>query len=163
MYTFLIAGNNVIYSRVERYNPLEDKWECRQSTNVPRFFAHLIPVNSCLYLLGGATIDASGNIQCLETVEKYTPSTDTWIVLPGTKSPKRAEFGCTLVGDRIYVCGGYNWDDNQRLNSVEYLDLTEQKWLAIGSLPATYTGIASCYLTLYDIRTSDGVVDKSVI
>ncbi|KAL5004783.1 hypothetical protein ScPMuIL_018239 [Solemya velum] len=145
------SGNNVIYSRVERYNPFEDKWECRKSTNVPRFSAHLITVHTRLYLLGGATIDASGNIKCLDTIETYTPSTDTWVLLCGLKSPKRAEFGCTLVGDRIYMCGGYNWDDNQRLVSAEYLDITEQKWHQIGPITAMYTGIACCLLTVYDL------------
>ena len=61
----------MISSRVERYNPVDNRWDIVKAINTPRFFGHLANVQTYLYLLGGATIDSDGNVVCLDTIERY--------------------------------------------------------------------------------------------
>ena len=67
----------------------------------------------------GATIDGHGNVVCVRKVECYVPTTDTWVVLAPMTQP-RAEAGCAVLGNNIYIVGGYSWDDNKRLRYVTH-------------------------------------------
>ncbi|XP_064621071.1 kelch-like protein 31 [Lineus longissimus] len=142
------SGERRISSRVERYNPLLNKWESRRSLTTPRFFAKLAAVDTKLYLVGGATLDQSGTVTCVAEVECYTPSSDSWTTVKQLLEP-RAEFGCAVVGEKIFIAGGYSWDKNVRLSSVEMYDFSKNTWVGSQSIDTPYTGIACCDLTLY--------------
>ena len=63
----------MISGRVERYSPADNKWDIVKAIHVPRFFGHLVNVQSYLYLLAGATIDEDGNVVCVDTIERLVP------------------------------------------------------------------------------------------
>lgn len=149
--TFSISGKAIISSRVERYNPTENKWEIRRSVNVPRFFAHLSAVGDNLFLLGGATIDPTGIVACVKTVEQFKLSTNTWTNICDMDNP-RAEAGSVVIQDKIYVVGGYNWNSNQRLNSAQYLDTTTRTWHDLAPIEGAYTGVCCGALTIFDVQ-----------
>ena len=65
-----VLGEKVISARVERYNPADNRWDIVKPINKPRFFGHLISIQTYLVLMSGATIDADGNLVCLDTVER---------------------------------------------------------------------------------------------
>lgn len=142
------SGNKMVSSKVERYHPAENKWQPRKSLNIPRFFSQLVQVKGSLLVIGGATINDEGTISCVEAVEKYSPTADTWTYACNMLTP-RAEFGCSLLSDVVYVCGGYNWNSGERLTSVECLDLDTMIWTKLCNISQPLTGIACCTLTLY--------------
>ena len=101
-----------------------------------------------LYLLGGATLDATGAVTCVSTVESYAPLTDTWTTLAPLPTP-RAEAGHAILSNQIYVVGGYCWDSNRRLDSVEVFDINSNRWHSACAIEKPYTGVGCCALTLY--------------
>ena len=131
-----ISGHKRISSRVERYNPLTNQWENRKSLSIPRFFAHLRPVGNTLLLFGGATLDKTGKVVCVKEVERYTPTSDTWCTITTMLQP-RAEFGAAVIGNCIYICGGYSWDTNRRLSSTEMYDCEKSTWTELPSKQKT--------------------------
>lgn len=63
----------------------------------------------------------------LNTVEVFTPSTDTWQSTCPLTVPRR-RFGSAVVNGMMYVVGGYEE------KSVEYYDEAKEKWVVINGL-----------------------------
>ncbi|KAK3601206.1 hypothetical protein CHS0354_004406 [Potamilus streckersoni] len=141
-------GGKSVSSRVERYNPTENRWDLLNPINIPRFFGHLFSVHSSLFLVGGATVDADGNVVCVDSIEKFSLSTGQWTIICTMQNP-RSEFGACVMNDRIYIFGGYNWNLNQRSCNVEYFDTDTNTWSSLTRLEQPLTGLAACTLTLY--------------
>ena len=154
---FSFSGNKRISSKVERFNPLCNQWETRRPLSVPRFFGLLASVGNKLFLLGGATVDSAGNVVCVDKVECYTPLTDTWTTVASMAEP-RAEAGLAVMDKRLYIVGGYSWNTNKRLKSVEYYDIDRDKWHKTEDIETPYTGVGCCSLMLYRIPES-GLTD----
>ncbi|OWF46970.1 kelch-like protein 9 [Mizuhopecten yessoensis] len=146
------GGSNICtLDVVECYSPTNNKWQSKKPIQEARYFAHLLPVKGSLYLFGGASVGNMGKISCVESIEKYTPTSDTWVTLTSMKNP-RSEFGCACLGSKIYVVGGHNWSTKERLSSVDSFDVDSQIWSDANTVPilAPLTGIACCALTLFD-------------
>ncbi|XP_046357185.2 kelch-like protein 20 [Haliotis rufescens] len=148
------SGTKFVSSRVERFHPSENKWELRSPLSIPRFFAHLQQVGSALYLVGGATVDVDSRVICVDTVERYVPTTDTWTVVSMLRTP-RAEFGSAVVADKMFILGGYNWNTRERLYNVESFSPSREVWSDCSMLSRPYTGLAGATLTLYRRNRSD--------
>ncbi|XP_072166984.1 kelch-like protein 31 isoform X2 [Diadema setosum] len=142
------SGNHRISSKVECFDPDKNEWTSLRPLSTPRFFSLLIPFGDYLYLAGGATVESGGTLRCLEHVEQYDPSTDTWRTLAAMTTPRAEAAGCVVDG-RMYMIGGYNWESKSWLNSAEEYDFNRDEWLAFTSFPRALTGVASCTLTLY--------------
>ena len=147
-----------ISGRVERYNPNVNQWEVKRSLTTPRFFSMLASVGSRLYLIGGATIDDTGNVICVPCVDIYVPLTDTWCTSSPMLQP-RAEAGFAVINKKIYVVGGYSWDKSLRLSSVEYFDTEKNSWKMAKDIDQPYTGVACGALTIYNFTESNGGQD----
>ncbi|XP_061174624.1 kelch-like protein 9 [Saccostrea echinata] len=144
------SGNKMISSRVESYNPYDGKWDIKQPISTPRFFAHLVPVTGSLLLIGGATVNQDGVISCMDAIERYTPSSDCWTVISHMRTP-RAEFGCAVLGLKIYIAGGYNWDKMERLRSIECFDSDSHTWTELDKcLPLELTGLSLACMKTYN-------------
>lgn len=150
--TFIVVGDKMVSSKVEQYHPAENKWQTRKPLTIPRFFSQLVQVKGSLLVIGGATINSEGTISCVEAVEKYSPTADKWTFVCNMLTP-RAEFGCCMLDDVIYVVGGYNWNTGERLTSVESLDLDTMIWTSVTNISRPLTGIACSTLTLYFDRS----------
>ncbi|XP_077989300.1 kelch-like protein 26 [Glandiceps talaboti] len=144
------SGNRRVSSKVERYNPRKNKWETKRPLPTSRFFAHLVSMGTKLYLIGGATIDKSGNLQCVSNVDRYDTTTDTWTRLTSMLVP-RAEAACTVHDGKIYILGGYSWDSNSWLDSTECYDVQSNEWAVRTPFPKKYTGMACCVLILHKL------------
>ncbi|ESO87598.1 hypothetical protein LOTGIDRAFT_194339 [Lottia gigantea] len=152
---YVVGGSEskIISSRVERYCPSNDSWEIRKPINLPRFYAHLTSYNNNLYLIGGATVDIHDHLVCVKNIERYTPSTDTWVVLKGSNLPNpRSEFGCTIINNKIYIAGGYDWDTKVRLAKIDCFDLITESWSTVQSFGKKYTGLALCSMRIYNFN-----------
>ncbi|XP_060591855.1 kelch-like protein 31 [Ruditapes philippinarum] len=145
------SGNKYILSRVERYTPSEDKWEVLKSLNTPRFFGHLLPINGHLYLVGGAAIDDRGNLMCIEDIERFSPDMNQWSFIMKMRTP-RSEFGCCAMKEKIYILGGYNWNESKRPSEVECFDTETLAWSTLPEQKQPLVGVTAVMLTLFDKR-----------
>ena len=136
--------------KFERYNVITDCWESRTPLSQSRFFAQLATVNKYLYLLGGATVDSCGCTYGVAIIEFYCPMSDTWTTLESTLTP-RAEGGCAVLDNKIYIVGGFNWDVKERLKTAEVYDVDMDTVQTIGDITVPLTGIACCATTICDL------------
>ena len=144
---YLISGDP---TKFERYNALNDSWETRQSLLESRFFAQLAAVNKSLYLLGGATVGESGVTSGVTSIQSYCPTSDTWTTLD-CKLEARAEAGCAVLGNKIYLVGGFSWSMKERLKSAHVYDVETDTVEVIGEIAVPLTGIGCCATTICDL------------
>ncbi len=103
----------------------------------------MAPVGNRLFLVGGAMLSSTGFVMCNKNVECYSPTTDSWTTLSTMLQP-RAEAGCAVLENKIYIIGGYDWDHSKRLSSAEVYDVEEDIWTPITDMEIPLTGIACC-------------------
>lgn len=89
---------------VETYNVNSNKWVQKNDLPLLLFKPGVTMVNNEIFILGGQTrID--GKDDCSKKVLIYKPKSDKWIET--TPLPKKnVFFGCTSIGNKIYVIGG---------------------------------------------------------
>ncbi len=120
----------------------------------------LLSASGRLFLIGGATVDSSGNVVCVSKVESYNTITDTWTTIKSMLEP-RAEAACCLLNNTIYVVGGYSWNTNKRLKSVECYNIEKECWSYCAEIATPYTGIGCCALTVYTFpEAGSDIADK---
>ena len=74
------------------YNPDRDEWTNVSEMNYCRRNAGVVTHNGLLYVIGGD--DGSSNLQ---SVEAYSPKTDSWTVLPAAMSLGRSYTGVCVI------------------------------------------------------------------
>ena len=67
----------------------------------------------------------------LDSVERYNPGTDTWIVVQPMSSP-RMYHGLTEMDGLLFAVGGHS--GRARLKSVEYYDPATNQWTGACSM-----------------------------
>lgn len=92
-------------------------------------------INHMIYLIGGQT----GNYE--ETVnlcDSYHFPTKTWKALPPMLYP-RANPGCMLINDTIWVMGGFKFDSYYRIiHTFEKHVIGTDYWEEFGLIPELY-------------------------
>jgi len=85
-----------------------------------------------MYAIGGcrfvqtSSLDTSDyHPESTDNVQIYDPKTDKWTEAAPMYSPRRA-FGCTVLGDYIYVAGGEH--DDELLESFERYSIANDTW-----------------------------------
>lgn len=91
--------------------------------NFQRSDADACTLNGRIYITGGFN-----GQECLNTVEYYTPETNTWTLLPPMIS-RRSGVSCVAHRSLLYVIGGFN--GLSRMNTGEKYDSTTKQWSAI--------------------------------
>ena len=140
------------FSKVERFDTVESKWEEIANLQVKRFGAFGVASERKIFLTGGI----QDELTWLTTCEMYNISTNEWQFIGSLKVP-RAFGSMVCLKGTLYVLGGYG----RRELSVECYDPTEDKWIKKTTIPVemisknnehSFTG---CVLKL-----SKGVLDK---
>jgi hypothetical protein len=139
-----IGGFNGTFLRtVEAYSPATNTWAKLPSMPTARDFlaAATAPcppgadglVGTCVYAIGGY------NGTDLNTVEAYSPATNTWATLPSMPTARNALAGATApcpgALDRacVYATGGHN--STGALNTVEAYTPATNTWATLPSMP----------------------------
>ncbi len=124
----------------EEYNPATDTWTTK--TSMPRGRANLAVVSfeGKIYCIGG---DLGGDViggNPTNVTEVYDPVTDSWT----TKAPMptaRFSLQANVVGDKIYLIGGFPYPDKSCLNEV--YDPATDSWTTATPIPRTVAGYVS--------------------
>lgn len=93
-----------LYDVVEAYDPRTGMWSTRAPMPTARGGLAVAAVNSRIYAIGGEG-NAASRRGVFPQVEAYSPSLDTWTVLPNMRTPRHGT-GAAALGDRIFVPGG---------------------------------------------------------
>ncbi len=91
-----------------------------------------------LYAFGGYGGKKGTPRKYLSSVETYDPNNDSWSDR-NPMSTARESLAASVLGNRIYVCGGRN-GLHIDLNSCERYDPEEDKWKAIANMMEGRTG-----------------------
>ncbi|MCX5377041.1 kelch repeat-containing protein [Streptomyces sp. NBC_00091] len=135
---------------VTAYSPATNTWQTLPSLSTPRDApaAATAPCprgveglkGTCVYATGGFNINTE---EVLNSVEAYSPATNTWRTLPSLGTPRVAHAGASapcpesvegLKGICLYAVGGFNFTDAV-LNSVEAYSPATNTWQTLPSLP----------------------------
>ncbi len=129
------------------YDPAADEWENAGTLPHPLAGAALVADQKALYLIGGwdgqtmhdeiwrLTPPAPGTNQ-------MTAAKPTWELITRIATP-RAFFGATLVGDDIYVIGGY--DGKRELDLAAAYSIGKNEWRDLHPLATPRGGLAVVY------------------
>ncbi|XP_023333600.1 kelch-like protein 3 [Eurytemora carolleeae] len=110
------------FSTTEVWNPETGKFSEASKSLSKRDSQGQAVVNGEIYSVGG--YDNLSN-KYLNSVEKYTPSTDSWSTIPPMNIPRRSP-GVVTYKDRIYVVGGMGVDSD--LSTIEVYNPTTKEW-----------------------------------
>ncbi len=98
---------------VETYNVNSNEWVQKNDLPLLLFKPGAVVVNNQIFVLGGQTL-IDGENDASDKVLIYKPETDSWVETT-TMPAKNVFFGCSSIGNKIYVIGGTvggnpNWD-----------------------------------------------------
>lgn len=116
---------------VEVYDAAADTWTRMADMPTQRGRVAVAAHNGLIYVFGGVLGGESG-VEPMDMVEVFDPATDRWTTaapMPYKSQGSRAE----IVGDRIYLIGGYNWPDFQ--GTWEY-DPGADAWTQHADMPS---------------------------
>lgn len=125
------------------YDLEQQVWEPLGALPMPLAGAQLVAHSDSLYLLGGWDGE-----QMHDKVWRYSPGTEiatqrpNW-TLVARLDPPRAFFGATVVGDEIYVVGGY--DGEQELTQAAVYAIATGEWRALPPLFTPRSGLSLVY------------------
>ncbi len=123
------------------YHPANDIWETAARRMPTPRADHIMAVwRDRIYFCGGwYEDDASGDRVLVDTVDVYDLASDTWTVETRLPTP-RYHAGMAIVGDRLYVIGGFRsdglFDSRQATASlIECYDLKAGEWRDVKRYP----------------------------
>lgn len=99
---------------VECYNIKSNTWERKGDLPYKLYKPAAIVVNNKLMVLGGSTTIGENTVT-LDKVLIYNSESDEWIEITPLPS-KNIFFGCTSIGNKIYVIGGTAGSESDWLN-----------------------------------------------
>jgi N-acetylneuraminic acid mutarotase len=99
-------------------------------------FALVAVPDGHLYAIAGET---TGGIT--GAVERYDPATDQWTPVTASKPTRVSNVSGALIGDRIYVPGGFT-AEGAPTTVVEAYDIRDEAWVEVESLPRPLSSYA---------------------
>jgi DNA-binding CsgD family transcriptional regulator/N-acetylneuraminic acid mutarotase len=113
----------------------ESRWHVLASLPTARDGLAVTVYENQVYAIGGETAQgASGS------VERYDPSTDSWVELSAKPIPV-TDVNAAVVGGKIYVPGGRT-SSGEVIDTVEIYDPRQDKWGKGGNLPVKMSAYA---------------------
>ena len=94
-----------------------DTWEVRSPMLIPRIDAGSVAFAGSFYILGGSQDTGNPMVRrVLNSVERYSPSSDEWQLLPPMLQPRMDPRGVAVIGGCLYIVDGvcYGSDGGKR-------------------------------------------------
>ena len=114
----------------ERYDLDRNSWT--RLSNMPLALHHhsAVEYRGDMYVVGGYAADDAGAARSdghtIAILLRYDPESDSWEELPPPPT-KRGALAAGVIGDKLYVAGGFNVAD-QELNRLEIYDFRTREW-----------------------------------
>jgi N-acetylneuraminic acid mutarotase len=129
-----ICIQNELYQKsdtVGKYDPITDQYSEITFMKTSRFGHQVVSVYDKFYIIGGSS--SSSGDHTLNSMEMYDPTNGNWYEM-SSMLIARSCFGCCVVRNRIYVCGGYTSHyirgqcNKIYTNTVECYDPSTNTW-----------------------------------
>ena len=132
-------------------------WVQKADMPTARWAASGCELNGKIYVIGGAQNLSS----CLNSVEVYDPSTDTWDTTKADMPTARTELCVAAVNGKIYVIGGATAHSGPTLGTVEVYDPMTDTWDKNKTPMPTPRKGAACGVINNKIYIAGGAVGSS--
>jgi N-acetylneuraminic acid mutarotase len=109
---YAVGGSD---ENMERYNPVQDKWETRASLPVKRHFATAAALGDKLFIMGGL-VDSGGSTSPF--VYRYDPQIDKWLKRADMANSRYGR-ASQVVNGQIYALGGREFRESAPTTDVE--------------------------------------------
>jgi hypothetical protein len=145
-------GGTLAVNTVEAYSPATNSWATLPSlpTARPNMTAATAPCpgarnRTCVYAIGGST---NGGTLAVNTVEAYSPATNSWATLPPMPTARSYLAGaaapCPGARNRtcVYAIGGSTNGATSAVNTVEAYSPATNTWATLPSMPTARSYLA---------------------
>jgi N-acetylneuraminic acid mutarotase len=135
---YVIGGdaNEESLNVVESYNPTTNQWTTHTPMPTARHHAASALADGDIYVIGGRLTNSLVNT---DVVEKYDPSSDSWVTDLEPMPSKRSGIAATNVNGSIHVFGG---EQNQgTFDSNERYDPVKNTWTIESPMPTARHGL----------------------
>ncbi|KAL3846716.1 hypothetical protein ACJMK2_017682 [Sinanodonta woodiana] len=129
---------NVRHKSMERYRPVENRWEVIGDLSLGRDGMALTQAGDSIYFIGGFD-----GINALDNVERFDVMKSEFSTLHPMIS-KRSAPGVAVMDNMIYACGGY--DDIEHLTTVERYDIVADQWTCLRPMKRQLCYAVACVL-----------------
>ncbi|XP_031427920.1 kelch-like protein 13 isoform X2 [Clupea harengus] len=130
------------------FDPDSDKWTQKAPMTTVRGLHCMCTVADRLYVIGGNHFRGTSDYDDVLTCEYYSPSLDVWTPIAAMLRGQ-SDVGVAVFENRIYVVGGYSWNNRCMVEIVQKYDPEKDEWHKVFDLPESLGGIRACTLTVY--------------
>nr|KAF6407051.1 kelch like family member 36 [Molossus molossus] len=130
------------------YDHRTDVWEERRPMTTARGWHSMCSLEDRIYSIGGSddSVESMERFDVLG-VEAYSPQCNQWTrVAPLLHA--NSESGVAVWEGRIYILGGYSWENTAFSKTVQVYDREKDKWSKGTDLPKAIAGVSACVCAL---------------
>ena len=130
------------------YDHRTDVWEERRPMSTARGWHSMCSLGDSIYSIGGSD-DSLESMERFDVlgVEAYSPQCNQWTrVAPLLHA--NSESGVAVWEGRIYILGGYSWENTAFSKTVQVYDRDKDKWSEGTELPKAIAGVSACVCAL---------------
>lgn len=130
------------------YDHRTDVWEEKRPMITARGWHSMCTLQDNIYSIGGSddNIETMARFDIL-SVESYSPQCNQWTrVAPLLQA--NSESGVAVWEGKIYILGGYSWEEAVFSKTVQVYDKEKNKWCKGTDLPKAIAGVSACVCAL---------------
>jgi len=137
------SGFGTAINTAEAYDPSTNTWSAAAPMPTARFgLAAATGPDGRIYAIGGEFRDSSHHYHQLNTVEAYTPSTNSWSTVASLPTTSGYPAAVTGPDGHIYAIGGQDSNLNL-LNTVEAYNPSTNMWFPVAPMPTARLALAA--------------------
>ncbi|XP_028813892.1 kelch-like protein 36 [Denticeps clupeoides] len=146
---FISGGHDYLIGPYRRdvmsYDPRRgDVWTQRQAMTLARGWHCMASLRERVYAIGG-TVNYEHSMERFDIldVEAFDPESEQWTRVAPLLQPN-SESGVGVLGGKIYVLGGYSWDNTCHSRATQVFDPEQGQWTRGPDLPKAIAGASVC-------------------
>ncbi|XP_032389958.1 kelch-like protein 13 isoform X3 [Etheostoma spectabile] len=130
------------------FDPDADKWTQKAPMTTVRGLHCMCTVGDRLYVIGGNHFRGTSDYDDVLSCEYYSPALDLWTPIAAMLRGQ-SDVGVAVFENKIYVVGGYSWNNRCMVEIVQKYDPEKDEWHKVFDLPESLGGIRACTLTVF--------------
>ncbi|KAG8144682.1 hypothetical protein E2320_013143 [Naja naja] len=130
------------------FDPDTDKWTQKAPMTTVRGLHCMCTVGDKLYVIGGNHFRGTSDYDDVLSCEYYSPTLDQWTPIAAMLRGQ-SDVGVAVFENKIYVVGGYSWNNRCMVEIVQKYDPEKDEWHKVFDLPESLGGIRACTLTVF--------------